>query len=179
MIFVSRGGRIPDYLRTSGAPWLVMTLVTPLTPSYPGTMTWWNIGPVVFNINWYHDLVIISSTGPIEDYYNMTLKWYCQARVWSPKAKTKRTWADTKITLWQQTFSTGSKSKSGTNPSWTYWWSSYNCKRDHWNKNDVELEAGPVVDRIQPYLDEEPVKGNSSRKLLRRPGKKCPRQLDL
>ena len=70
MIFVSRGGRIPDCLRTSGAPWLVMTLVTPLTPSYPGTMTWWNIGPVVFNSNWYHDLVIISSTGPIEDYWH-------------------------------------------------------------------------------------------------------------
>ena len=47
------------------------------------------------------------------------------------------------------------------------------------DKNDVELEAGPVVDRFQLSLDEEPVKGNSSRKLLRRPGIKCPRQLDL
>ena len=45
-------------------------------------------------------------------------------------------------------------------------------------KKDVEIEVGPVVDKVQPTLDEELSKGNSSRQTAPKAREECPRQLD-
>ncbi len=47
------------------------------------------------------------------------------------------------------------------------------------DKNNVDVdEVGPVVDKVQPTLDEELSKGNSSRQTAPKAREECPRQLD-
>ena len=81
--------------------------------------------------------------------------------------------------IWQQTFSTRSTKQGKNQHHVEQTDETETTKKDIIEeKNDVDAEVGPVVDKVQPTLDEELGKGNSSRQTAPEARETCPRQQD-